>query len=241
MVSPDQTYPPSLVRRIFAPLVDYIYPPTCIACNRLLEDGTRAVCSTCWQSLTILTKGHPLYLETRQKLEASGVVTDLVSCFVFEKEGVFQSLAHALKYSGMESWGILLGRRLGEVMLSWHCNGDILLPIPLHRRKQRERGYNQAELIARGASEVTGIPVRANMLRRRKETKTQTQLTLEERRKNVEDAFELMYPAEREVRNATCILVDDVITTGATLISCAQEFKRAGAQRIIAASVALAQ
>jgi ComF family protein len=122
----------------------------------------------------------------------------------------------------------------------WGVTGDYLVPIPLHRRKLRERGYNQAELIACGMSEVTGIPVRTDLVRREKFTQTQTMLSLEERKKNMDDAFEVVPVATRNLENKTCILVDDVITTGSTILSCARELRDAGASRIIAASSALA-
>jgi ComF family protein len=123
----------------------------------------------------------------------------------------------------------------------WGVTGDYLVPIPLHRRKLRERGYNQAELIASGMSEVTGIPVRTDLVRRKKFTQTQTMLSLEERKKNMDDAFEEVPVAIRNLENNTCILVDDVITTGSTIISCARELRAAGASRTIAASSALAE
>jgi ComF family protein len=123
----------------------------------------------------------------------------------------------------------------------WGVTGDYLVPIPLHRRKLRERGYNQAELIADGMSEVAGIPVRTDLVRRKKVTQTQTMLSLEERKKNMDDAFEVVPVAIRNLENKTCILVDDVITTGSTIISCARELRAAGASRTVAASSALAE
>ncbi len=231
----------SALRYIVTPFVDFIFPPFCLSCNQPLADGTQRVCDRCWASLQRVDKNHPLYRETLTKLLETGNVSDLVSEFVFEKEGTFQHIAHALKYSGYESVGRELGRRVGFRMREWNLTADLLIPIPLHRVKQRERGYNQAALLASGISGVTGIPVRTDFIRRRKHTQTQTQLSLEERKKNMEDAFELCPAAHGTLGGTVCVLVDDVITTGATIQACSRELMKAGALRIIAASAALAQ
>jgi len=144
-----------------------------------------------------------------------------------------------LKYQGFQSLGVELGRRIGEQMRDWGVAGDILIPIPLHKIKFRERGYNQAEMIARGISEVTGIQLRVDIVGRRKHTQTQTQLNLDERTENMEEAFEIDHG--ELVENRVCLIVDDVITTGATISSCSAELLKAGATRVVAASAALAQ
>jgi ComF family protein len=231
----------SISRNIISPVVDFIYPPVCVSCNQLLPDGSQQVCRSCWDSIQRITKDLPLYNETRTKLLESGQVSDLVTIYVFEKEGAFQHIAHALKYDGFESLGRELGLRLGERMKEWNISADLLIPIPLHKVKQRERGYNQADLIARGISAATGTPVLSKALRRTRHTQTQTQLSLEERQKNVEDAFEVRKSFLQEVATKKIVLVDDVITTGATIQSCAQKLMGAGALNVIAASAALAQ
>jgi len=229
------------VNTLFFPLVDFFYPPLCLSCRKLLLDAQRHVCHECWGSIQLVHPKLELYQETRNKLCASGTVDELVAAFVFEKEGAYQHIVHALKYSDCQSLGVELGKRVGHVMNVWGVTGDYLVPIPLHRRKLRERGYNQAELIAGGMSEVTGIPVRTDLVRRKKFTQTQTMLSLEERKKNMDDAFEVRASELREIKGKTFILIDDIITTGATIESCGHELRAAGATKIIAASSALAQ
>ena len=146
-----------------------------------------------------------------------------------------------MKYEGFEKLGVWLGRELGRAIGSAGQRADGLIPIPLHKRKFRERGYNQAELIARGVSEEIGIPVRTDLVRRWRFTETQTQLSLEQRQKNMEDAFEIVSDNQTEVSGKEYLIVDDVITTGATITSCARELVGAGALRVIAASSALAR
>ncbi|MGD0037174.1 MAG: ComF family protein [Bacteroidota bacterium] len=230
-----------LTNRLISPFLDFLYPPVCIACNRPLSDGNQKVCTECWNAIPLVTKNLPLYQETRAKLIAEGDISDLVSCFVFEEKGPFQHIAHALKYKEHKSIGVNLGKRLGETLKEWNLNIDILIPIPLHRIKHRERGYNQSEFIARGVSSIIGKPVVPNAVRRTRHTQTQTKLTIEERRKNMEHAFELVPHSSNILSGKKCLLVDDVITTGATTNSCAQVILSAGAAKIIAASAALAK
>jgi ComF family protein len=232
---------PAFLRSITSLFLDFVFPPVCISCDKLLPGGSQRVCCECWNSIERVTRAHPLFIETREKLIAEGVVSDLVSQFVFAKEGVFQHVAHALKYDGNESVGRELGRRIGQTMVEWGIRADVLIPIPLHKVKQRERGYNQSDLIARGIADVTGILLCRDAVRRRKHTQTQTQLDLEGRRKNMEGAFEVKPSALRAIEGKTCLLIDDVITTGATIIFCAKELRKGGASNVIAASAALAQ
>lgn len=161
-----------------------------------------------------------------------------MSLFVFEKEGPFQAIVHALKYSGIQQLGTELGRRLGSALRDEGVHADAVVPVPLHKRKLRERGFNQSLLIARGISGVLGIPVRADLVRRTRWTQTQTALSKEERKQNVEDAFEC---GEADLSGLRIIVVDDVITTGATLEAVANALRASKAEGVTAASAAIAQ
>jgi len=143
----------------------------------------------------------------------------------------------------MKSLGVRLGKEIGNRIKACQTfsSADYLLPIPLHRLKQRERGYNQSEYICRGISEATGIPVGGSILYRTKYTKSQTQLNLGERRANVGDAFKVNPKFQSEIRGKSFILVDDVITTGSTITACARELRTNGGRTILAVSVALAK
>jgi ComF family protein len=156
---------------------------------------------------------------------------------------VFQQVVHSLKYQGMKSLGIRLGKEIGNRIKAspTFSSADYILPIPLHKLKQRERGYNQSEYLCKGISETTGILIAASFLSRTKYTRSQTQLNLEERRENVGEAFRTNQKFLNEIRGKSFILVDDVITTGSTITACARELRANGAGIILAASAALAQ
>lgn len=198
------------------------------------------MCASCWNTIEPVSGDHSLFLETQEKL-AEGGIAAVYAAYVFEKEGALQKLLHALKYDGTTAAGVELGRKVGEVLLRSGVQVDCIVPVPLHRRKERERGYNQAEYIARGIAEITGFPVRTDLLRRTRYTQTQTQLDRAQRKANMEEAFAIVKENGGNVAGKTILVVDDVITTGATIISCAATLLSANARCIMAASIALAR
>jgi ComF family protein len=222
-------------------LLDFVYPPVCISCNSLLSEGSQKICKNCWSAILALTKNNSLYQTTLQKLIVCGCIDDLVSCYVFERDGPSQHITHALKYQEYKSLGLELGKKLGKLIQDWTVKVDVIIPVPLHRIKQRERGYNQSEYIAQGIASIIKKPILSDAVRRKRYTQTQTKLNFEERQKNMKNAFETSPETSEQLHGKTCLLVDDIITTGATMNSCAREILRAGPKSIIAASVALAE
>jgi ComF family protein len=230
-------------RSFILPVQDIIYPPICLTCNDLISDRSSKLCLTCRKSLTSIDHLHPTWSEIKSKFDDEGYVSDMISCFLFEKEGKFQEVIHLLKYRGIKSIGVELGRTIGVKMqaISLYSSADVLVPIPLHKLKKRERGYNQSEFLCHGISEITHIPVNAKLLLRIKYTESQTQLNLQERKENVDDAFTINKKFLTEVERKTFILVDDVITTGSTINACARVLLDHGAEKVFAVSAALAK
>jgi ComF family protein len=224
------------------PIFEFAYPPICFICEAPLRDGEKKVCVECWRKIRYVQPADELYQEMEARLRATGHIDSLISSFLFEKEGTLQSLIHELKYNGMTSIGVDLGKRLGDRICSVldisHVNG--MVAVPLHRVKKRERGYNQCEWICEGIHDVTGLQSRHGLLRRVRYTRSQTRLTVDERRENVSDAFVLDPPKDYLLRDGVFLIVDDVITTGATIEACAKVLVEGGAKRTIACSVALA-
>jgi ComF family protein len=210
-------------------------------CSGLLPDSSEKICVDCWNAIPQVTKQLPLYQKTRTKLLAEGFISDLVSCFIFEKAGPLQLIAHSLKYQEYKSLGTKLGKEIGKLIKDWDIEVDLIIPVPLHSIKHRERGYNQSELIAHGIHSVINRPIVMDAISRTRYTQTQTKLNLDKRRRNMEKAFKMAPGASKKLDGKICLLVDDVITTGATTSSCAKEIATSGTTKIIAASAALAQ
>ncbi len=232
-----------LPRKLFIPLCDFIYPPLCLVCERLLQADESRVCGICWAGIKQVDPGHPVWREIRSKFASGENVEEILSCYLFEKEGSLQQIIHSLKYQGMRSLGVALGRTIGRRIArdELFISADAVVPIPLHTLKQRERGYNQSVCLCEGIARETDLPVIEQLLKRERYTRSQTQLSMTERRENVDGAFQLNPRMQESVDGMTIILVDDVITTGATVDACAKVLLAHGARRVLAVSAALAE
>jgi ComF family protein len=221
---------------------DVVFPPVCHSCNTRLSRGDSIACPACLAAIAPVDEWDDAYREAFARLNEERTVSDFVAAWYFEREGPLRALMHRLKYGGMTSIGLEFGRVLGErIRDAGLGESDIVVPLPLHVSRKRERGFNQCELIAQGVSAVTGCPLRTGLLRRTRFTPSQTPLGHGERRKNVRDAFGLRPQAARDVAGRSILLVDDVVTTGATMRSCAGALHRAGVRAVIACAVAIAR
>lgn len=146
----------------------------------------------------------------------------------------FDDVIHSLKYNGRAKLGLEFGRHLGQ-LISPETFGsfDVLTAVPLHRVKYRDRGYNQAEWIGKGAADIWQIPFTKQILKRNRFTVSQTTLNQEERKANMANAFK----ANGSIKNKSIVIVDDVLTTGSTMSSCAMVLKNAGAAYVYALTV----
>ncbi len=223
-------------------LADFLFPPLCYACGALLPPGCRIACPECRNEMRVVCRDDLLFAVARDRLCGDGAVDELFSLFTFEKGKGVQSLLHELKYAGAVGVGRWLGSQLGLAIQAqgWAAEIDAIIPVPLHLVKRRERGYNQSEMIARGIRSILNTPVDPGAVRRCRHTPTQTALGIDDRRRNMEGAFVVPRKRQGTIGGKRFLLVDDVITTGATIRSCAGALKAAGARSIVACSVGLA-
>ncbi len=192
-------------------------------CGISLTGDQQVLCTGCFANIEECNLGNWLEKVTHQQgLDAA------YSGWYFDD--ILQDLIHSLKYSDYAKFGILLGSKLGLLFEKELSQVAVLTAVPLHPVKQRERGYNQSEWIVRGINRVTGTGYDFSLLKRIKYTETQTALNSIERQENMRDAF--VATVKREYASAA--LVDDVLTTGATLSACAQVLQARGIRQIIA-------
>ncbi len=224
----------------FITFVDFFLPRFCPSCQTKLTNEENTVCSSC---LSKIRRADTVRLlrEYERKFRAQNIISNFISLFVFEKDKELQQVIHELKYSGKFSLGSFLGKltahELGSRISEW--NIDLILPVPLHHLKRAERGYNQSDFIAKVIGSILNIPVKTNLLKRSRFTETQTALTIDERRKNVRGAFSIK--RKNNLSGKNILLLDDVITTGATISECGRLLLQNSAAKVYALSVAIAE
>ncbi|MFA3782989.1 ComF family protein [Melioribacteraceae bacterium 4301-Me] len=221
-------------------IFDFFLPRFCLSCNKKLSAADKILCDECFSLLKFVPK-NLLESEFQRKFQEEKVISDFASLFAFESDGVLQKVIHELKYNQKFSIGVYLGELIGEYLKEQinQNNIEIILPVPIHKLKKAERGYNQSYYISKGISKRLNIPVQQNLLKRIRYTDSQTNLGIEERKKNVINAFKSN--KHNKIAGKSILLVDDVITTGATITECGRELLNAGAKKICAVSVGLAQ
>ena len=207
-------------------VLDLISPRQCMVCGKRLAVTEHSVCSACYLHMPRTTyQFTPLDNLMTQLFWGQAPIERAASLMYYEPHSECARLIYALKYGNHPDIGEDLGRMMAEeMMMAGYFDGiDVLLPVPLSRRRQRQRGYNQSEMICRGISEKTGIPVVTKAVRRLHFKQSQTALTRQQRQENVADMFELRDGSKLEGKHV--LLVDDICTTGATLTACADVLK----------------
>jgi ComF family protein len=232
--------------RAFDPVLAVVFPSACLACAASLPHPSAGpLCAPCWQALprhrgglcrcgTPLGDGSPGPCGRCRR----GLSVFAAGASLGPFEGVLRLLVHELKYRGRRRLvarlaGLLLEESAVRGVLSAGAN---LVPVPLHPRRRRERGFNQAELLARALARGSGLEVEARLLVRRRDTAPQAGLSAASRRRNVTGAFAAR--SRSRLRGRTLVLVDDVVTTGATAAACARVLKQAGAAEVRLVTVA---
>ena len=222
----------------FQDLLGLFLPRLCLACGRALFKHEDYVCSLCWMSLPRTLFHQDPDNQVNRVFWGRAWLEQATACFYYSKGNKVQRLIHQLKYKGQQELGVYMGRMYGRELVreEVYRSADLLLPVPLHPKKQRSRGYNQSEAIAKGLSLSLEIPVETQSLVRTRATDTQTRKSRYHRWQNVEDLFQLTCPEQLE--NKYVLLVDDVITTGSTLESCIHAVQQAPGVRVSVVALA---
>jgi ComF family protein len=220
--------------------ISLLFPRLCFACGDHLLRNENFICTGCYVVIP-RTNYHIQNDNPVEQLFWGRCLIERAAAFSFYNKGSrIKNLIHNLKYKGIREIGYELGRIYGlSLKSSGFINGmDIIVPVPLHPSKKRIRGFNQSESISEGIAEVTGLPVDANSLIRREVTGTQTRRSRYERWTNVEGIFRVT-DADM-IRGKHILLVDDVITTGSTIESCANELLKTEGVKVSVVAMAFA-
>lgn len=228
------------LRKMTSGLLGLIYPKLCLSCGLNLPPGDLRICIHC--SAHMHYADYHLSLDNHFSDRLFGRIPFYATSalLIFRKGGKAQPLLHELKYKGNQQLGVELGRQHGKVLLESPYFQDIdwIIPVPLHIKKKRLRGYNQSAVYAQGLSEVLDIPYSDHILVRKTFTETQTKKGMDERFQNVNSVFKVAKP--NLIMQKHLLVVDDVMTTGSTLESCAITLLAAVDVRISFATIAIA-
>lgn len=228
------------IKNLSSGLSHLFYPQLCEGCSKPLVGDEEVLCLDCnVYNLPRTAYHHIAENETAMRFAGRIPFVKATSFAYFTPDGLLQHLLHRLKYENRKEIGVFLGKQLGYDLkqVKWAQEIDAIVPVPLHPRKRSARGYNQAELIADGMSEVLHIPVIANVLVRTRDTESQTQKSRSERMENMKNAFAA---SSDSLKNKHVLLVDDVLTTGATLEACAYEILKTEGTKLSLATIGIA-
>ncbi len=217
-----------------------IYPELCNGCGQSLVTHEKLICTHCIYNLPYtnyhLSEDNKVAKQFWGKVDIQSATAFLY----FKKGGIVQNLMHQLKYNKQPEVGFELGKLYGkQLAVNEPYNfAEVIVPVPLHHKRLQKRGYNQSEAFARGLAESMNIPVDCNILIRRKESETQINKSRFKRFENMKEVFEANHPP---VAYKNILLVDDTITTGATLEACALALKLNNDIKIQIAGIAFSE
>lgn len=220
------------LRQLQNEVIDLFFPRECVGCGKVDD----FICVKCSKNLPRLFpplcprcgKPEPSGSFCHECWGKSGSYDRIYSVFIFD--GTLRKAVHSLKYHNLRAIAGCLSHYLADYYIENKLSGDILVPVPLHEKRIRERGYNQSALLARELSRIVGIPVNEKLIKRTRDCSPQARtINVEERRRNMENAFG---PVGNGIVGKDIIVIDDVCTSGATMESCALALKTAGAKRV---------
>lgn len=229
------------LRRAAGTFVDLVYPPGCLACAAPLA-GTHGLCPACWRSLPWVERpycqrlGTPFAVELGPDLLSPAALAEPPAFdrarAVARYDGPARELVHRLKFGDRLELALAMGRWMARAGRELTAGADALVPVPLHPLRLWRRRANQAALLAAAVSRDCGVPVRPDWLLRVKATRSQVGLTRNERALNLQGSFRVAEAARPRLAGRRVVLVDDVLTTGATANAAARVLLRAGAAHV---------
>ncbi len=227
------------VLNILNDIKSLFFPEICFGCNDFLLSNEKTICTTCRHVLPV-TNFHKIEDNPVKKVFYGRVIIENATSFIwFHKNSIVQQLIHNLKYRGFEEIGAFLGEWYGHELSGspLYKKIDLVLPVPLHPKKLKKRKYNQVSEFARGISKIIGATYREDILIQTQRTTSQTKKRRVDRWRERKNAYEIAHGVNFEDKHI--LLVDDVITTGATIEACAKVLKNYQNCKVSIATIAI--
>ncbi len=231
----------NIVNQFVKGIIHLIYPQLCAVCKYQEIETNEIFCIDCFSKLPFTSQCQLKKNIFKDNFKGKIKIEHGASLLFFVKQGIVQELIHDLKYNNKPDIGIKMGKILGYEILKSPYFGkiDFIVPVPLHRQKKSTRGYNQSEKIALGISNITGSKIISKNIIRTKNTATQTKMNQEQRSKNVSGAFTSKDPSI--FKNKHVLIVDDVLTTGSTLLECSKPIRNIEGIKLSFATLAMGE
>ena len=222
-------------------LFNLFYPDTCVCCDQYLLDQEKIICIECRLDLPFIETGNSTYNPLLETLKGKVIIEEGTSFLYYHPEGKVKKLIHQLKYKNNQKVGVFLGEWLGLKLLETKAynNIDYIIPVPLHKDKLRLRGYNQLTKFGETLSSILNIEYLEGILIRNTMAKTQTLKKRLDRFKSLVNNFSLINADL--LKNKHVLLIDDVVTTGATLEACCNELLKVEGMKISIVTIALTE
>lgn len=221
-----------LLLECFVRFINFISPKACAICGCRLAIGEDVICSACNIHLPRTHfSAHPRDNKMARNFWGRMNIERAVALFYYEPHSEVNRIVHSFKYFNHPENAEFMGRMMADELIDggFFSGIDIIVPVPLAKKRQRSRGYNQSMEMARGVSGMTGIPIRTDIVCRRTFKKSQTTMNRWQRNDNVKDAFELKNGNDLDGKHI--LIIDDVVTSGSTVIACANAISRRSAVR----------
>ena len=229
------------MRGWFRDIADFFFPRTCRVCGKVLLHNEEYLCMQCMLDMPRTDFALDPDNAMAQLFYGKLPIERAVAYFYFTKGSDYRRLIHRIKYNGEKECGYYLGVMMARELSSTTVfeGIDYVVPVPLHRKKYRKRGYNQSEWIAQGIADELGVELSTESLVCRTQRESQTQKGIYERYLATREAFELL--PDTSLVGAHVLLVDDVVTTGATLLACGEALIKGGVRQVSMATLAAAK
>lgn len=226
---------------MFESIINLFFPKVCSGCSSFLLANENVICTVCRHDIPLTNHHLNPENDAFKKFYGRIPVIHTSALFYFHKKGIVQELIHNLKYKGHEEIGTILGEWYAEDLKNIKLleSVDEIIPVPLHRKKLKERGYNQVTAFGEAISSILNIDYNDSILIRNVYSKTQSKKTLLGRTEGIENIFDVVFTEKNH--NKHYLLIDDVITTGATLEACSRALIKIPGAKISIVCIAMAQ
>ena len=222
-------------------IINLFFPPVCAGCHSFLVSNENVICTLCRHNLPLTNHHLNPENEAFKKFYGRIPVEHTSTLLYFHKKGIVQELIHNLKYKGQEDIGTVLGEWYADELKTLEIlqSVDEIIPVPLHKRKLRERGYNQVTNFGTTLSSGLNIPYNPNLLVRNIYSKTQSKKNLLNRSEGIDTTFDVAFSEKDHDKHF--LLIDDVLTTGSTLEACSHALLKIPGAKISIVCMAMAQ